>query len=194
MVLAKEGLFFIKIMQVKKPGVNSVSQFKFEFTNEENYFLENTVKGAFEYDSNKIIALVNGSKNIRFVNRISQKEDAQLKIANISNDNDYRCMQPFPNYNYQTFPYVLIKDTKCINVINVRSMQSRVILKDSLYGWDVLRTCMMDFQTNPGSDSVTLFNLELVSRLTNPNSRVRENTSTIKKFTINLEQLDSCFM
>ncbi len=68
MVLAREGLFFIKIKQTKRPG-NGGSQFTFEFDSEEKYFDSETVKGAFEYDSGKIIVLVNGSKTIRFINR-----------------------------------------------------------------------------------------------------------------------------
>jgi hypothetical protein len=125
-----------------------------------------------------------------------------LKIANLSNDSEYRGLQPFPTYSYQTFPYILIKDTKCLNVINVRTMQSRVIVKNSPCGWDILRTCVMDFMTAAaaashdtpeGDSSVTLFNLELESKQI-PNSRVRDNTSSIKKFVINRENLDSCFM
>ena len=107
---------------------------------------------------------MNGSRNIRFINRNSYKEDSSLKIANLSNDNDYKSLRPFPNYSYKEFPYVMIKDSKSLNVINVRTMQSRVILKNSLYGWDVLRTCMMDFSAIPGSENVTLYNLELVSK------------------------------
>ena len=143
MVLAREGLFFIKIKQIKKSETDV--RFDFEFNQNEQYFKNKTVKGAFEYDSGKIIALVNGSRNIRFISRIWEKEDTNLRIANLSNDSDYRSLQPFPNYSFTTFPYVLIKDSKSLNVINVRTMQSRVILKDSLYNWDVLRTSMADF-------------------------------------------------
>ena len=39
----------------------------------------------------------------------------------------------------------MVKDSKCLNVINVRTKQSRVILKNSTYNWDVLRTYLMDF-------------------------------------------------
>jgi hypothetical protein len=103
-------------------------------------------------------------------------------------------MKPFFNYNYETFPYVLIKDSKSLNVINVRTMQSRVIIKSSPFGWDVLRTHLMDFQMKSDNDSfVTLFNVELISRKVGENSRSVENISTIKKFTINLVNLDSCF-
>lgn len=63
MVLSKEGLFFIKIKQNKRPGNNNVT-FSIELENEEKYFKTETVKGAFEYDDGKIIALVNGRKNI----------------------------------------------------------------------------------------------------------------------------------
>ncbi len=121
------------------------------------------------------------------------KEDTNLRIANLSNDSDYRSLQPFPNYSFIEFPYVMIKDSKCLNVINVRTMQSRVILKDILYGWDVLRTSMIDFMVNPGSSEITLFTLELFSKQVGPNTRTREHTSTVKKFTINPETLDSCF-
>ena len=77
MVLTQEGLFFIKIIQIKKPG-NATPIFKFEFSSEEHYFQEECVKGAFEYQPRKIIALTNGSRNIRFVNRQTYKEDQAL--------------------------------------------------------------------------------------------------------------------
>ena len=193
MVLTQEGLFFIKIAQIKRPG-NGQSQFKFEFSSEEHYFPEETVKGAFEYQPRKIIALTSGDRSIRFISRLSYREDESLKFENLSRDNDYKSMKPFPDYNYETFPYVLIKDSKSLNVINVRTMQSRVIIKSNPFGWDVLRTHLMDFMRKPDdSSSINLFNLELVSRKVNDTSRATENVSTIKKFTINLENLDSCF-
>ena len=197
MVLAREGLFFIQIKQVKKPG-NGGFQFEFKFNQDEQYFKSQTVKGAFEYDSKKIIALVNGEKSIKFINRVSQKEEKHLTIANLNKETEYRCLLPFPYYNYQTFPYILVKDSKSLNVINVRTMQSRVIVRNSPCGWDILRTSVMDFMEpdrpeGGGDISVTLFNLELESRQI-PNSRVRDNTSSIKKFTINPENLDSCFL
>lgn len=121
------------------------------------------------------------------------KEESSMRILNITNADDYKSLRPFPNYSYESFPYVMIKDTKSLNVVNVRTLQSRVILKDTYYNWDVIRTCVMDFYANPGSDLVTLFNLELVSSQM-PNSRVREHTSSIKKYTINTGHLESCFL
>ena len=120
-----------------------------------------------------------------------QKEDNNLKFNNLSNDNDYKSLRPFPNYSYETFPYIMIKDSKSLNVINVRTMQSRVVLRNTQYSWDVLRTHLMDFSTNPASENLTLFNLELVSRQSD--TKVREHTSTLKKFTINTEYLKNCF-
>lgn len=121
------------------------------------------------------------------------KEESSMRILNITNGDDYKSLRPFPNYSYESFPYVMIKDTKSLNVVNVRTLQSRVILKDTYYNWDVIRTCVMDFYANPGSDLVTLFNLELVSSQI-PNSRVKEHTSSIKKYTINTGHLESCFL
>ena len=68
-----------------------------------------------------------------------------MKISNITNDYEYKILRPFPNYSYESFPYVMIKDSKSLNVINLRSMQSKVILRNSLYGWEPLRTALMDF-------------------------------------------------
>ena len=136
---------------------------------------------------------MNNSKDIRFIDRTKGIEEAKLSIPNISKDSDFRGMQPFPNYDYWTFPYVMVKDSKCLNVINVRTKQSRVILKNSTYSWDVLRTYLMDFgQFNQMDKSITFYNLELESKEI-PNSRVRENTSRIKKLAIDIDCLDSCF-
>jgi hypothetical protein len=81
-----------------------------------------------------IIGIVIGSKTIRFINRLKMN-DSDLKIDNLSGKFEYLCMQAFPNYNYKTVPYVLIKDTQSLNVINVKTMQSRVILDNSPYSW-----------------------------------------------------------
>ncbi len=70
MVLAEEGLFFIKIIQVKRPG-NGGSNFKFECNPKHHYFKNETVKGAFEYLPGKIIILTDKNKSIRFFNRKS---------------------------------------------------------------------------------------------------------------------------
>jgi len=70
MVIAKEGLFFIKIIQVKRPG-NEGSIFKFEYNPEHHYFKNQLVKGAFEYLPGKIIVLTDKNKSIRFFNRES---------------------------------------------------------------------------------------------------------------------------
>jgi hypothetical protein len=194
MILTQEGLFFIKISQIKRPG-NGHPQFKFEFSREEHYFHEKTVKGAFEYLPRKIIALTSGDRSIRFISRLNYREDESLKFENLSRDNDYKSMKPFPDYNYETFPYVLIKDSKSLNVINVRTMQSRVIIKNSPYDFGLTQPHLIDFKRKPDDNSsINLYNLELVSRKENDTSRATENVSTIKKFTINLEYLNYCFM
>ena len=71
---------------------------------------------------------------------IERKNRKITKIKNFSNDKNFKSLRPFPNYNFKTFPYVLLKDSKCLNVINVRTLQQRVILRNSPYNWDVLRT------------------------------------------------------
>ena len=88
----------------------------------------------------------------------------------------------------------MVKDSRSLNVINVRTMQSRVIVKTSNFNWDVIRTSMMDMEENRSTGNVTLYNLELESKLVNESTRVKEHTSTIKKFTINPQYLDNCFL
>ena len=190
MVLTKEGLFIVTINQNKGSGKG----FTFSLEASEQYFQGKTVKGAFEYKQGKIIAVINSSQQIRFIDRQSYSEESHLKIQNISNDSNYCSLLPFPNYSYESFPYVLVKDSKGLNVINVRTLQLRVILKDCPYSWDVIRTYMMDFSESLDNDgTVTLFNLELRSRNISETSRAKEHTSTIKKFTIIPENLDCCF-
>ena len=160
---------------------------------EEKYFEEQAVKGVFEYDTKKLIVVVNNSKNIRFIDRSKGTEEAKLAIPNLSKDSEYRGLLPFPNYDYQTFPYVMIKDSKCLNVVNVRTKQSRVISKTAPYSWDVIRSYLMDFGPF-NQQSVTFYHLELESKaIPNSTSRARENTSRIKKIAIDIDCLDSCF-
>lgn len=106
MILSTRGLFFIEIIQAKRPE-NLSPLFKFSI--KEYYFPGANVKGAFEYNPGMIIAITSGSENIRFINRNS-KEDKELEITNLSKRANYICLKAFPNYSYETFPYLLIKD------------------------------------------------------------------------------------
>jgi hypothetical protein len=64
---------------VKKP--NSIDcKFEFDCQSEECYFKGKILKGAFEYNPGKIIVLTEGVKNIRFLDRIFEREDDSLKI------------------------------------------------------------------------------------------------------------------
>ncbi len=65
------------------------------------------MKGAFEYDHDKIIAIVKDSEYIHFIDRKMKKE---AKIKNHSDDKNFKSLRPFPNFNLKTFPYVLLKD------------------------------------------------------------------------------------
>lgn len=60
MLITKEGIYFINIKEIKRPG-NSPSQFNFSFNHDECYFKGETVKGAFEYLPDKLLVVVNGS-------------------------------------------------------------------------------------------------------------------------------------
>jgi len=61
-------MFFVTIMLEEKFSGKRL-RFSFKFNFDESYFVGKTVKGAFEYDIGKFITLVNGSKNIRFIDR-----------------------------------------------------------------------------------------------------------------------------
>jgi hypothetical protein len=74
------------------------------------YFDGEKIRGAFEYEADKIIVAVNGSSNISFINRNKKKEETEFRITNISGENNFCCLQPFPNFNINSNPYVLIRD------------------------------------------------------------------------------------
>ena len=189
MIITKEGLFFITITQVKNPGKESV--FQFTFNHDEKYFTGCKVKGAFEYAEKKIITVVNDSANIRFIDRNAATETEEMRIPNISNSSDFYSLLPFPNYDYQTFPYVLIKDSKGLSAINVLTMQARVIFKNSPLSWDVMRTSLMDVESK-GDSAIVVYNVELLKKAM-PNSSRREYTSHIRKLQIDVESLQVCF-
>jgi hypothetical protein len=67
LILSNSGMFFVTIVLEKRAG--KILRFSFEFNFDESYFVGSTVKGAFEYNIGKFITLVNGSKNIRFIDR-----------------------------------------------------------------------------------------------------------------------------
>lgn len=73
--------------------------FAFQFSLNETYFIGNTVKGAFEYDAGKVIVILNGSRSIRFIDRNLRKEVIEQSIQNISTENAYCSLIPFPNFD-----------------------------------------------------------------------------------------------
>jgi len=58
----------------------------------ESYFNGQTVRGAFEYEPGKIIAVVNDSPTIEFINRGTKLVEQQIKIQNISGSKNFACI------------------------------------------------------------------------------------------------------
>ncbi len=75
-IIATNGLFFVTIRQNKGAGKG----FLFELDTQEFYFKGEKVKGTYEYTKDKIIAVIEGSKQIRFIDRKYQREDMTCKI------------------------------------------------------------------------------------------------------------------
>jgi hypothetical protein len=44
------------------------------------------------------------------------------QIANLSSTEEYCSLKPFPHFDFNDNPYVLVKDQKSLNVINVRTI------------------------------------------------------------------------
>ena len=162
-----------------------VPRFTFIFDFDENYFQNYTVKGAFEYDTGKIIAILNEIVTIKFLDRSMRSEVKPIEMANITAEKKYCSLRPFPNFDIKTNPYVLVKDTKSLNVINVSTYQQRVIVKNSPYKWDVNRTCMMDLVPSIDGKTITVYNLEMDTKIV-PGNNVSDHNSAIKKYTITL--------
>ncbi len=97
------------------------------------------------------------------------------------------CIEPFPNFNMQTCPYVLIRDNRSLNIVNVRTLQLRVILRDCPLEW-FTQQGLMDITANASSpQKLTLYNIEI------HRNEQKDYHSNIKKYTINTEYLDLCF-
>jgi hypothetical protein len=150
----------------------------------ESYFSGQIVKGAFEYEAGKIIAVVNNSSTIEFINRDKKLVDNQIKMQG---SKTFACIEPFPNFNMQICPYVLIRDDRSLNVVNVRTLQLRVILRDCPLEW-IMYQGLMDITANASSpQKLTLYNIEI------HRNEQKDYHSNIKKYTINTEYLDLCF-
>lgn len=107
------------------------------------------------------MVLVNDPNTIKFINRSQRKEDTELKIENLSQQTKLKSLKPLPNYNYNLFPYVLIKDSNSHSLFNVRTMKSKVIDNNCPFDWDVIHTSLMDMQENPDNGIISLFTLKL---------------------------------
>ena len=78
--------------------------------------------------------------------------------------------------------------------MNVRTKQIRVILKDNPYSWDVSRNFLLDFSPVLNEEGfIVLYSADLKSRQISDTSHNKENTSLIRKFMIEPDELDSCF-
>ena len=65
-------------------------------------------------------------------------------FANPSNESSYYGLRPFPGFNMQTRPYLLVKDRQTLSVVNVSSMRAMVVVDQCPFKWDSFRDYTVD--------------------------------------------------
>ena len=77
------------------------------------------VKGAFEYNPNKYLVIVNGEAKLYFLDLNSNEMNDSL--ANPSGETTFYQLLPVPNFDPKTLPLVFIKDKAGITLVNTHS-------------------------------------------------------------------------
>ena len=95
------------------------------------FYADKLIQSAFEYNipfkrERKVVVLVQGSNTIDILSLSKDSSyltDDTIQIKNPSGSTRYYSMQPIPDFDYTRNPFVLIKDSKSVLLLNLQSNQ-----------------------------------------------------------------------
>ena len=112
---------------------------------------------AYEYSSGNFIALAADISEIIFKSK--QRHGLNEYIKNPTRSNIYYSLKPIPGFDPVTKPYIFVKDSKAILVIDV---EQKVVKKlvDCIYEPDVKECDPMDICVGKSLDDVVIYTFE----------------------------------
>ena len=68
-------------------------------------------------------------------------------------------MRPFPGFDLQFRPYVLVKDRSGLTVVNLKSKQSLIIVRDCPYRFDLMRDYSLEVEMSDDEKVLEVFTI-----------------------------------
>ena len=158
MLLTKQGMYFITISM--RPGVPA--KFFFNLNTTESAYRGKCIKGAFEYEPDKFLVLANGINSFLFTQRNNMGKTLRENhaIPNPSEDKYYHGLKPFPGFDIDSRPYVLIKDRLSLTVVNLKTKQSMIVVRRCPFKWDCIRDYTLDIALSDDEKEIEIFTIE----------------------------------
>jgi hypothetical protein len=68
-------------------------------------------------------------------------------------------LRPFPDFDYQARPYILIKDRSSLTVVNIKSKQCIIVVKDCPLRWDSTRDYTLEVSMSEDQNKLEVFTI-----------------------------------
>lgn len=135
------GLMFAKVIKDEK------GFYKFQQL-EDAYLKGMYIRSAIEYQPDKFIVCINENNYIYLVDR--KTKECNYSIENPSGMDKILAVKKIPGFDYQTFPYLVLRDQQTISLLDVKKMKGFVIYKGcyktpySHENWLFYQTTLLD--------------------------------------------------
>lgn len=111
MLACSRGLFFGNVADVGEIRVN--------INQNEVYFRQQDVKSAIEYRRDYVATCFDMDFNVHIIDR-KQKSVVRV-IENPSNNDSPLCLRLIPGFDYDKFPFLILRDKEGVTLMNLRS-------------------------------------------------------------------------
>lgn len=105
------GLFFA--------DVSDIGEVKVTLNTNEVYFREQDIKGAIEFKRDLIATCMDMDLNIYIIDR--KAKTTVRTIENPSGSDNPLCMRLIPQFDYDKFPFALVRDKDGVTLVNLRT-------------------------------------------------------------------------
>ena len=146
------GLFFADIVDL---GDYRVS------LSDEVYFKEQDIKGAIEFKRDMVATCIDMDLNIYLIDR--KLRQVVKTIENNSGSDRPLCMRLMPSFDFEKFPFLMIRDQEGVTVVNLKNANTYKIFQ-SWYHQLPFPQMLMDCYKNIDSGAVVCYLVEYMGK------------------------------
>jgi hypothetical protein len=153
MLACAKGLYFGE--------VSDVGEVRISINPNEVYFKEQDVKSAIEFRRDHVATCFDMDFNVHIIDR--KHRQVVRVIENPSNSDNPLCLRLIPGFDYDKFPFLLLRDKEGVTIINLRT-------HTAFRGWATryqqqpFPQMLMECQANKESGTITCFVLEYTGK------------------------------